>query len=69
MPIMSKKNSAAKQNWMKENSKVFGVRVMKTTEKDIWDYLQDKEASTVFKAALREYMENHPEDDGSDDPW
>ena len=61
MPIMSKKNSAAKQNWMKENSKVFGVRVMKTTEKDIWDYLQDKEASTVFKAALREYMKNHPD--------
>ena len=54
---------------MKENSKVFGVRVMKTTEKDIWDYLQDKEASTIFKTALREYMENHPEDDGSDDPW
>lgn len=61
-PIKSKKNSEAKQNWMKENSKVFGVRVMKTTEKDVWDYLQGKEASTVFKAALREYMENHPDE-------
>ena len=59
-PIKSKKNSEAKQNWMRENSKVFGVRVMKTTEKDIWDYLQDKEASTIFKTALREYMNNHP---------
>ena len=61
-PITSKKNSAAKQKWMKENSKVFGVRVMKTTEKDLWDYLQDKEASAVFKLALREYMENHKDE-------
>lgn len=62
MPIESKKNSVAKQNWLKENSKVFGVRVMKNTEPDIWDYLQGKEASTIFKIALREYMERHKED-------
>ena len=47
---------------MKENSKVFGVRVMKNTEEDIWNYLQGKEASTVFKSALREYMQNHPDE-------
>lgn len=68
-PITSKKNSAAKQKWMKENSKVFGVRVMKTTEKDLWDYLQDKEASAVFKLALREYMENHKEENVPDKPF
>ena len=68
-PIISKKNSAAKQKWMKENSKVFGVRVMKTTEKDLWDYLQDKEASAVFKLALREYMENHKEENVPDKPF
>lgn len=62
MPIQSKKNSEAKQNWMKENSKVFGVRVMKNTEEDLWNYLQGKEASTLFKAALREYIKNHPEE-------
>lgn len=62
MTIKSKKNSEAKQNWMKENSKVFGVRVMKNTEPDIWEYLQGKEASTIFKLALREYMSNHKED-------
>ncbi|MDO4989588.1 MAG: hypothetical protein Q4E45_03685 [Eubacteriales bacterium] len=62
MPIESKKQSQAKANWMKENSKMYGVRVMKNTEKDIWDYLQGKEASKVFKAALREYMENHKDD-------
>lgn len=59
MPIESKKQSQAKQNWMKENSKMYGVRVMKNTEKDIWDFLQGKEASKVFKIALREYMEKH----------
>lgn len=62
MTIKSKKNSEAKQNWMKENSKVFGVRVMKNTEPDIWEFLQGKEASTIFKLALREYMNNHKED-------
>lgn len=59
MPIESKKQSQAKQDWMKANSKMYGVRVMKNTEKDIWDFLQGKEASTVFKIALREYMKNH----------
>lgn len=53
--------SEAHKRWMKENSKVFGVRVMKNSEEDIWNYLQGKEASTIFKAALREYMHNHPE--------
>ena len=62
MPIESKKNSEAKQKWMKENSKVFGVRVMKTTEADLYDFLQDKEASKIFKLALREYIKNHPEE-------
>ena len=62
MPIESKKQSQAKADWMKANSKVYGVRVMKNTEKDLWDYLQGKEAATVFKAALREYIENHKGD-------
>jgi hypothetical protein len=60
MPIESKKQSQAKADWMKENSKIYGVRVMKNSESDLWDFLQGKEASKVFKAALREYMENHP---------
>ena len=62
MPIESKKQSKAKQDWMKENSKVYGVRVMKNTEKDLWDYLQGKEAAKNFKAALREYIEKHKEE-------
>jgi len=64
MPIKSKKQSAAKQEWMKKNSKVYGVRVMNNeNEKDIWEFLLTQGApATTFKAALREYMENHKED-------
>lgn len=57
MPIESKKQSLAKSNWMKENSKVFGVRVMRTTEQDIFDYLEGKNAATEFKKGLRLLME------------
>ena len=59
MPITSKKQSKAKAEWMKENSKMYGVRVMKNTERDIWEFLQGKESSKIFKIALREYMERH----------
>lgn len=63
MPIESKKQSTAKQNWMKENSKMFAIRVMKNTEQDLWDLLNKAEVpSAVIKVALREYMEHHPEE-------
>lgn len=64
MPITSKKQSQAKQDWMKKNSKVYGVRVMNNdNERDLWDFLQKQEApTTVFKKALREYMANHKEE-------
>lgn len=64
MPIESKKQSQAKQDWMKKNSKVYGVRVMNNeNERDIWDFLQRQESpATVFKKALREYMTNHKEE-------
>lgn len=64
MPIASKKQSAAKQEWMKNNSKVYGVRVMNNeNEKDLWDFLQAQETpATTIKAALREYIANHKEE-------
>ena len=64
MPIKSKKQSAAKQEWMAKNSKVYGVRVMNNeNEKDLWDFLQAQEApATTIKIALREYMKNHMEE-------
>ena len=63
MPIESKKQSKAKANWMKENSKIFGVRVMKNTEKELWDFLQAQDnPTTIIKVALREYISNHKEE-------
>ncbi len=60
MPIISKKQSEAKQKWMKENSKMYGVRVMLNTEKDLYDFLQAQDIpSATIKEAIREYMENH----------
>ena len=65
MPIESKKQSKAKNDWMKENSKIYSVRIMKKTETEMFDFVERKkangfDAAAVFKAALREYMENHP---------
>ena len=63
MPITSKKQSKAKADWMKENSKIFGIRVMKKTEADIYDFLISKENPTAtIKKAVREYMQNHPDE-------
>jgi hypothetical protein len=61
MPITSKKQSQAKQDWLAKNSKVYGVRVMNNeNEKDLWDFLRTQEApATTIKIALREYMKNH----------
>ena len=53
MPITSKKQSEAKQTWMKNNSKNFCVRVMKNTEKDIFDYLEGKTPAEEFKKGIR----------------
>lgn len=64
MPITSKKQSQAKQDWLKANSKVYGVRVMNNdNERDLWNYLKAQEApATTIKKALREYIENHKND-------
>ena len=61
MPITSKNQSEAKQKWMKKNSKVFGVRVMRNTEGDIFDYLEGKEAATEFKRGIRLLIEKEKE--------
>lgn len=59
---MTAKESEAHKRWMRENSKIYGVRIMKNSEPDLWEFLQGKEASAIIKLALREYMENHKEE-------
>ena len=59
-PITSKKQSQAKSDWMKENSKIFSVRVMKNSESEIYNFLMAQEKPvTTIKKAIVEYMKNH----------
>ncbi len=53
--------SEAKRKWQKENTVFFGIKLQKTTDADIIEFLQNKSKQTVIKAALREYMTTHPE--------
>ena len=61
---MKMPESEAKKQWMKENSITFSIKLMKRTEGDIIEFIdklgdQGIPRGTVFKLALREYMENH----------
>ena len=58
MPV-SEAQKRATAKWQKENTVIITVRLQKSTDKDILNYLQDKAKATTIKAALREYMENH----------
>lgn len=54
--------SEAKRKWQKENTVFIGVKLQKSTDADILQYLDGKSRQTVIKSALREYMTNHPEE-------
>ena len=51
-------DSEAKKKWIKENTKLI---IMKRTEADLLEYLEDKPTATVFKNALRYYMAHEDE--------
>lgn len=58
----------AKKKWDKEyvlfvTTKLFRTVGEKTNDQDIIDYLEGKSRGTVIKAALREYMANHKEEE------
>ena len=59
---MTAKESEAHKRWMRENSKIYGIRIMKNSEPDLWEFLQGKESSAIIKLALREYINNHKEE-------
>jgi uncharacterized protein (DUF4415 family) len=48
--------------WAKENTVMITMRLQKSTDADILKYLYGKQKQTVIKAALREYIKNHPEE-------
>ena len=57
-------DSAAKKAWMKENSKMYSIKVMKKTEADILEFLSKQERPiTTIKTAIRFYMEHCKEEE------
>ena len=55
--------SEAKKAWMKANTTVITVKFNHNTEQDLLDYLRSGKPATIIKAALREYMKNHSEEE------
>ena len=53
--------SEAKQKWQKENTVVVSLKLQKSTDADILQYLDGKVKNAVIKAAIREYIQNHKE--------
>ena len=51
--------SDAHKKWVKENTVFVGIRLQKSTDKDILDYLEGKQNQTEFKNAIRYYIKNH----------
>ena len=52
----------SQKRWMKENSKMVTVKLMNKGDADLIAFLDGKAKATVIKAALREYIANHPEE-------
>ena len=58
-------DSPAKKAWMKENSRTFSIKVMRRTEPDIIEFLENQEKpTTAIKEAIRFYIVNHKEEQG-----
>ena len=57
MPVTEKR-----KEWLKENTVFIGIRLQKRTDAKILKYLDGKQNQTVIKAALYEYIANHPDD-------
>ena len=53
MVMDKKKKNARQQIWDKENTVFIGIKLQKSTDSDIIDYLQDKPKQTTFKKAIR----------------
>lgn len=65
---MNMPESEAKRKWEAKNAIVFSVKLMRRTEPDLVEFLDKMLARgvgrcTMVKTALREYMENHKEEE------
>lgn len=53
--------SEAYKKWSREKTVMISVRLQKSTDAEILSYLEGKPKQTTIKAALKEYIKNHPE--------
>ena len=51
--------SKAYKEWAKEKTVMITMRLQKSTDADILEFLDGKAKQTVIKQALREYIQNH----------
>ena len=49
----------AYKQWAKDNTVMITMRLQKTTDADILQFLEGKSKQTIIKDALREYIKNH----------
>ena len=49
--------SEARKKWLKENTEFIGIRLQKSTDADILQYLEGKQNQTEIKKALRLLIE------------
>lgn len=53
-------DSPAKKKWISENTTMAAAKLNKRTDKAIIDYFGGKVTAADIKAALLEYITNHP---------
>lgn len=61
-----KPESEAHKRWHRENAVVFSTRLIKSTDKDILDYLEGKQKQTEVKRGLRLLIAQEKENEGKE---
>lgn len=59
-------DNEAKKRWDKQNVLFVTTKLFANTDRDIIEFLEGKARATTIKAALREYMENHKEEENNE---
>ena len=54
--------SEKRKEWLKENTVMVTMRLQRSTDADILQFLEGKKNQTTIKAALREYIKQHSND-------
>lgn len=61
MTLDKQKKNARQAEWDKQNTVFIGIKLQKSTDSDIIEYLQDKPKQTTIKKALRLLIKSESE--------